>query len=73
MSVRRFARYETTGMVESYIHGDGKIGVLVEMETDDSALAKDICMQIAAARPEVISESDVPADRLEKEKEIMTV
>ena len=71
LTIRRFARYETTGMVESYIHGDGKIGVLVEMETDDSALAKDICMQIAAARPEVISESDVPADRLEKEKEIL--
>ncbi len=71
LTIRRIARYETAGIVESYIHGDGKIGVLVEMETEDSALAKDICMQIAAARPEVIAESDVPADRLEKEKEIL--
>lgn len=71
LTIRRIARYETSGMVESYIHGDGKIGVLVEMETDDSTLAKDICMQIAAARPEFIDESDVPADRLEKEKEIL--
>ncbi len=71
LTIRRFARYETAGIVESYIHGDGKIGVLVEMETEDTTLAKDICMQIAAAKPEFIDESDVPADRLEKEKEIL--
>lgn len=71
LTIRRIARYETAGLVESYIHGDGKIGVLVEMETEDSVLAKDICMQIAAAKPEFINESDVPADRLEKEKEIL--
>ncbi len=71
LTIRRFARYETAGIVESYIHGDGKIGVLVEMETEDITLAKDICMQIAAAKPEFIDESDVPADRLEKEKEIL--
>lgn len=71
LTIRRFARYETAGLIESYIHGEGKIGVLVEMETEDTVLAKDVCMQIAAAKPEFIDESDVPADRLEKEKEIL--
>ena len=53
MTIRRFARFETTdGIVEKYIHGDGKIAVLVEMENGTEELAKDVCMQIAAARPE---------------------
>ena len=71
MSIRRFERFETTGLVESYIHGDGKIGVLVELEGGDIELAKDICMQIAAARPEFLDRDSVPADRLEKEMEIL--
>lgn len=71
LTIRRIARYETSGICASYIHGDGKIGVLVDMEADDESLAKDICMQIAAAKPEFINESDVPSDRLEKEKEIL--
>lgn len=71
LSIRRFTRFETEGIVSSYIHGEGKIGVIVEMENADDVLAKDICMQIAAAKPEFINESDVPADRLEKEKEIL--
>ena len=71
MSIRRFERFESTGLVEKYIHGDGKIGVLVELEGGDSTLAKDICMQIAAARPEYLDRSSVPADRVEKEMEIL--
>jgi len=71
MSIRRFDRFETTGLVEKYIHGDGKIGVLVELEGGDSILAKDICMQIAAARPEYLDRASVPADRVEKEMEIL--
>ncbi len=72
MNVRRFVRYESeNGMIVSYIHGEGKIGVLVEMEGADEIVGKDVCMQIAAARPEFLNEEDVPADRLEKEKEIM--
>ena len=71
LSVRRFERYETDGMLSSYIHGNGKIGVLVDMKAEDAELGKDICMQIAAAKPEFVNESDVPADRLEKEKEIL--
>ena len=71
MSIRRFARYESTGLVEKYIHGEGKIGVLVELENADKELAKDICMQIAAAKPEFLDRASVPADRVQKEMEIL--
>ena len=74
ISIRRFARFETTdGLIEKYIHGDGKIGVLVEMKNADETLAKDICMQIAAAKPEFLNREDVPAERLEREMEILKV
>ncbi len=72
LTIRRFARFETTdGIVEKYIHGDGKIAVLVNMKNADSELAKDICMQIAAAKPEFLNEEAVPAERLNKEMEIL--
>ena len=72
ISIRRFARFETTdGLIEKYIHGDGKIAVLVDMTSGNKELAKDVCMQIAAARPEYVSREQVPAERLEKEKEIL--
>ena len=72
MSIRRFARFETTdGLIEKYIHGDGKIAVLVNMTNGNKELAKDVCMQIAAARPEYVSREAVPAERVEKEKEIL--
>ena len=71
MSIRRFVRYESEGLVESYIHGDGKIGVLVNFKKGTSDVAKDICMQIAAARPEFLDRASVPADRLAKEMEIL--
>ncbi len=71
MSIRRFARFESTGLVESYIHGDGKIGVLVNLSAGDSELAKDICMQIAAARPEYLDRESVPAEAVAKEMEIL--
>ena len=71
MSIRRFERFESNGLIESYIHGDGKIGVLVELEGGDSALAKDICMQIAAAKPEYLDRESVPADRVAHEMEIL--
>ncbi len=71
MSIRRFERFESNGLVESYIHGDGKIGVLVELEGGDSNLAKDVCMQIAAARPEYLSREEVPQDRVDHEMEIL--
>ena len=71
MSIRRFVRFETNNLLQSYIHGDGKIAVLVEMENGTPELAKDICMQIAAARPEYLDRESVPAERLAKEMEIL--
>ena len=74
MTVRRFARFETTdGLIEKYIHGDGKIAVLVNMKNGNKELAKDICMQIAAAKPEFVNREQVPAERLEKEKLIVDI
>ena len=73
MNIRRFERFESEGLVEKYIHGDGKIAVLVNMKKGTSEVAKDICMQIAAARPEYLNEQSVPAERVEKEKEILKI
>ena len=81
ISVRRFARYEAkAGVVETYIHMGGKIGVLLEVnndkpETFTSDLFRtyyhDLTLQIAAARPTSVNKSEVPTDTLDKEKEIL--
>ena len=71
MSIRRFVRFTSNGLVEKYIHGEGKIGVLVAMEGGNDEVAKDICMQIAAARPEYLDRNAVPQERVEKEMEIL--
>ena len=71
INIRRFARFETTGKIASYIHGDGRIGVLAELNDADDEVAKDVCMQIAAINPEFLDEKDVPEERLNKEKEIL--
>jgi elongation factor Ts len=72
-------RAANEGVVESYIHAGGKVGVLVELNsetdfvsrTDDfKTLAKELAMHIAAANPLYVSISDVPAEVIEKEKEI---
>ena len=71
MTIRRFARFESQGLIEKYIHGDGKIAVLVNMKKGSKEVAKDICMQIAAARPEYVVKEEVPEERLKKEMEIL--
>ena len=71
MSIRRFERFESAGLVESYIHGAGKIAVLVDFSKGETELAKDVCMQIAAARPEYFNRESVPQDRVAKEMEIL--
>ncbi len=76
IAIRRFAKFTTdAGLVESYIHMGGKVGVLVEVEgcTCDGAreLAHDVALQIAAAKPLYLNASEVPADVLEHEKEIL--
>ena len=73
MNIRRFARFESEGLVEKYIHGDGKIAVLVNMAKGTEEVAKDICMQIAAARPEFVRREEVPAERVQKEMEILKI
>jgi len=70
-SVRRFSLMDSAqGMLGSYLHGI-RIGVIVELEGGDEALAKDIAMHIAASNPTCIAEEDVPEDILAKEKEIL--
>jgi len=71
MQLRRFELLETTtGTFGSYLHG-ARIGVLVEMENGNDDLIKDVAMHIAASNPLCVSESEVPVDVLEKEKEIL--
>ena len=74
MTIRRFNRFEVEeGTVASYVHGEGKIGVLVEMKNADNDLAKDICMHIAASKPEFLNRQDVPQERVDKEMEILKI
>ena len=74
ISVRRFVRYESAeGAVYSYIHGGGKIGVLVEMKGADAELGKDVAMQGAAANPSYLDRTQVPQAEIEHEKEVLAV
>ncbi len=70
ITVRRFEKFKTTeGGTACYLHGS-KIGVIVELATPDQELGKDIAMHIAASKPNYVSEDQVPAETIEKEKEI---
>ena len=76
IKIRRFARFE--GKVVSYVHGGGKIGVLVNFDTDVAAdnaelvaAGKNIAMQIAAMNPAYLDQASVPAEVIEKEKAIL--
>lgn len=77
---KKAGRVAAEGVVESYIHGGGRIGVLVEIncetdfvaKTDDfKSLAKDVAMQIAAANPLYVSREEVPEADVEHEKEVL--
>jgi elongation factor Ts len=71
IQVRRFEILETSsGSFGSYAHGN-RMSVLVEMENGNDELIKDVAMHIAASNPACVSEDDVPAEMLEKEKEIL--
>jgi elongation factor Ts len=70
ITIRRFQKYHTaTGGTACYLHGK-KIGVIVELAKADSELGKDVAMHIAASKPTCISDDQVPAEIIEKEKEI---
>ena len=79
MNVRRFKKFTVeNGVIESYIHGGGRIGVLVKVEcgkADDvlAVIAKDVAMQVAATNPLFLNKDAVDTDTLEKEKEIYRV
>ena len=79
-AAKKAGRLASEGIVDAYIHGGGKIGALVEVniETDFAAkneefrsFVKEILMQIVAGNPEYIRREDVPAEVIEKEKEIL--
>ena len=78
ISVRRFARFEAQdGMVDTYIHMGGRIGVMVQLAcaevTDEvKTMSHDLVMHIAAANPQFVRRSEVPSDNLEKEREVLT-
>ena len=77
MNIRRFAQVAAPeGFVESYIHGGGRIGILVEMATTNVCeaaheAAKNVAMQIAAMSPKHVTVDEVPADYVAHEKEIL--
>ena len=73
ISVRRFVRVESNGELSSYSHGV-RIGVLVDLDGGDPGLGRDLAMHIAAhdPRPVCVSEDQVPADMIEKERDIFT-
>ena len=77
IDVRRFAKLSVDGKVGGYIHGGGKIGVLVQLETSANdekvvALGRDIAMQVAAMNPKYISRDDVDKDYIAHETEVLT-
>lgn len=75
IKIRRFVRYE--GDCVAYVHGGGRIGVLVRFETENvpaevlNECGKDVAMQIAALNPAYLDKATVPAEALDKEKEIL--
>ena len=79
MTVRRFKKFSVEkGAIQGYVHGGGRIGVIVEAVCDTESpvvteVAKELCMQVAAANPLFLSEADVDQQSIEKEKEIYRV
>lgn len=79
IQIRRFIQYDNKAQNVAYVHGGGKIGVLVRMEVSDNIknhekvieLGRDIGMQAAAMRPQWMSREEVPAETLEAEKTIL--
>ena len=76
LSIRRFEKIVSDGCIVSYIHGGGRIGVLVEAETDVvndeiRTCLKNVAMQVAAMYPKYVSREEVPEDYIVHEKEIL--
>ena len=74
ISIRRFEIFDTENKIETYIHMGGKVGVMVEaagFKAGNEETLHDIALQIAAAKPSYVNKSEVPAEVLAKEKDIM--
>ena len=73
ISVRRITALATDeGVIGSYVHGNSRIAVLVQLRDGDTELARDVAMHVAAVSPRVVSPRDMPEDVLAKEREILT-
>ena len=70
IQIRRLVKVDTTGNVGAYVHTNGKVGVLVDLIGGDVELARGLAMHVAALKPPHNKAADVPADFVEKEKEI---
>jgi elongation factor Ts len=70
LSLRRFRRREGQGRLVTYIHGGSRIGVLADVVGGDETLAKDIAMHIAASKPVALAREEVPAEVVQKERDI---
>ena len=71
INVRRFSLFEGAGHVGVYVHG-GRIAAVVSVEGGDADLARDLAMHVTASKPVCVAEADVPAETLDKEREILT-
>ncbi|TCS39536.1 translation elongation factor Ts (EF-Ts) [Paucimonas lemoignei] len=72
MSIRRFKRFETNAKLTSYLHGS-RIGVVVEYDGADEQVGKDVAMHIAAMKPVALSSEQVPAELIEKERNVASL
>lgn len=71
IKVRRIIEMQSEGVIGQYVHGN-RIGVLVDLKSEDGQLAKDIAMHVAASRPLVVNKDDVPQSVVDKEREIFS-
>ena len=69
MTLRRMARFDTSGRLSVYLHGN-KIGVMVDLQGGDESLGKDLAMHIAASKPVAISRDQVAVELIERERDI---
>jgi elongation factor Ts len=73
IQIRRLTLVQSEGVIGSYIHGGGQIGVLVSLKKGEETLAKDLAMQVAASKPKVVSQQQVPQALVDQERAIFMV
>jgi len=71
ITLRRVSRLSAPNVVGTYVHG-GRIGVIVGLDGGDEALARDLAMHVAASNPQYVTPADVPAEQVDKEREILS-